>query len=174
MKEETLSRIEADIAACDLGKARDRLHGLIASYPDDHALRLRLGQVYWELQYPAMAGRYWYLEEDKTPTMLRACEAFERSCGDDPVKVLLAIKFRGDIDRVRETFAGRTLLELQQRAEDSHGYIIEFGRTGRERYRYTRWSGLRGKLILVGFVVATLVALLLMVTGLITFLQWAF
>ena len=172
MKEETSSRIQADIAASDLGKARDRLHGLMATYPDDLTLRLRLGQVYWELQYPAMAGRYWYLEEDKTPTIVAACQSFERSCGNDPAKLLLALKFRGDIERIRDTHAGRTLLELQRRAEESYGYIIEFGKTGRERYQYTRWSGARGRLILVTFAVAVLVALGLMVVGLVTVLQW--
>lgn len=174
MKEETLCRIQADIAASDLGKARDRLHGLIATYPDDLALRLRLGQVYWELQYPAMAGRYWYLEEHKTPAMAQACRSFERSCGDDPAKLLLAVKFRGDIEKIRGTYPGRTLLELQEQAAESNGYVIEFGKIGRERYRYTRWSGFRGRLILVGFVVASLVAAGLMVIGLIALLQWVF
>jgi hypothetical protein len=172
MKEETSSRIQADIAASDLGKARDRLHGLIATYPNDLTLRLRLGQVYWELQYPAMAGRYWYLEQDKTPAMADACRSFERSCGDDPAKLLLAVKFRGDIEKIRDTYAGRTLLELQRRAERDYGYVIEFGKTGRERYQYTRWSGARGKSILLAFAVAVLIALGLMVVGLVTVLQW--
>ena len=174
MKEETLGRIEADIASSDYGKARDRLHGLIATYPDDLNLRLKLGQVYWELQYPSMAGRYWYLEQAKTPAMAQACRSFERSCGDDPAKLLLAVKFRGDIDKIRDTHAGQTLLGLQGQAEERFGYVIEFGKTGRERYRYTRWSGSRGRLILVGFVAALLIAVGLMVVGAITLVQWVF
>ncbi|MFC2046396.1 DUF6584 family protein [Chloroflexota bacterium] len=174
MKEETLRRIEFDIAASDLGRARDRLHGLIATYPNDLALRLKLGQAYWHLQYPSMAGRYWYLEEEKSPTMTAACQAFERSCGNDPVKVLHALKFRGDIEGIRDTFAGRQLLELQARAAEEYGYTIEFGKSGRERYQYTRWSGSRGKLVLVAFVVVSLLAVGLMIVGLLAVLRWIF
>lgn len=174
MKEETLGAIEADIASSDLGKARDRLHGLIATYPNDLALRLKLGQVYWQLQHPAMAGRYWYLEEGESPTMTAACQAFERSCGDDPVKVLHALKFRGDIELIRDAFAGRKLLELQARAAEDYGYTIEFGKRGRERYIYTRWAGLRGKLILLTFVAASLLAAGLMIVGLLAVLRWIF
>jgi hypothetical protein len=31
-----------------------------------------------------MAGRYWYLEENKTPEMVKACIEFEKSMGNDP------------------------------------------------------------------------------------------
>ena len=72
--EETLARIEGEIAAGDLGKARDRLHGLLSTYPADLMLRRKLGDVYWRLQYPEMAGRYWYLVEEKSPQMLEACD----------------------------------------------------------------------------------------------------
>jgi hypothetical protein len=177
MKEETLSRIQADIASSDLGKARDRLHGLIATYPDDLALRLRLGQVYWELRYPSMAGRYWYLEEEKTPDMTAACLLFERSCGGNPVNLLLGLKFRGDIERIRDTYAGRTLLELQARAADSYGPTIVFGKTGRERYQYPRGPVAGGWSCLLALAIAALVALGLlglMVIGLVTVLQWLF
>ena len=65
--EETWARIEDEIAARDLGKARDRLHGLLVTYPEDLAIRHRLGEVYWMLGHPAMAGRYWYLEAPAEP-----------------------------------------------------------------------------------------------------------
>jgi hypothetical protein len=45
-KETALRRVEEDIARGDLGKARDRLHGLLKDYPDDLALRTRLAEVY--------------------------------------------------------------------------------------------------------------------------------
>jgi hypothetical protein len=41
--EQTLNRVERDIASGDYGRARDRLHGLIATYPNDLALRRKLG-----------------------------------------------------------------------------------------------------------------------------------
>ena len=135
MNEKALNRIESDIASGDYGKARDRLHGLIATYPDAFDLRRMLGDVYWQLQYPAMAGRYWYLEEHRSPGMATACRAFEESCGDDPMQILLALKFRGDIEASRDTFAGRTLLALQERAQKERDCYIEFGKRGRERYQ---------------------------------------
>lgn len=48
----TLKRIEKDIENNNLGKARDRLHGLITTYPNELALRKKLGDIYFTLQYP--------------------------------------------------------------------------------------------------------------------------
>jgi hypothetical protein len=70
VKAATLQKIEDEIEAGDYGKARDRLHGLLVTYPDDLSIRRRLGDVCWQLQHPAMAGRYWYLEADQTPERL--------------------------------------------------------------------------------------------------------
>jgi hypothetical protein len=88
--------------------------------------------------------------------------------------MLLALKFRGDLAALGETFAGRMLLTLQTQARDRYGYQIEFGRSGRERYRYTQRFRSRGKLLLLAFLVAVLVALGLMIVGLVTVLQWIF
>lgn len=92
----TLNKIEEDIKNDDLGKARDRLHGLISTYPDELELRKKLGDIYFKLKYPSMAGRYWYFEENKTPEMLHACAKFEKSVGNDPCKISRALKFKGD------------------------------------------------------------------------------
>lgn len=116
--EETLRKVEADSASGDLGRARDRLHGLISTYADDLSLRARLGAVYWRLGYPAMAGLYWYLEEERSPDMEVACRAFERRHGNSAVGMLAALKYRGDVEALRATCAGRTLLDLQQRARE--------------------------------------------------------
>jgi hypothetical protein len=174
MKERTLARIERDLAEGDLGQARDRLHGLIVTYPDDLTLREKLGDVYWRLQYPAMAGRYWYLEEEKSPDMVRACAAFVGACGNDPVQMLLALKFRGNVAAIRNTFAGRTLQALQERARQERNCTIDFGRRGSEKYNYTRRYRSRGWWLLISSLVGALVALALMVVGLVTVLQWIF
>ena len=174
MNDRTLNRIEADIASGDYGKARDRLHGLIATYPDALPLRRRLGDVYWQLQYPAMAGRYWYLEEDRSPQMAQACRAFERSCGNDPVLMLLALKFQGDIEAIRDTFAGHALLALQKRAGEERDCTIQFGKRGQEKYQYTSQQRAWGKWVWVGCLLGSLVSLGLMVIGLVTVTQWIF
>jgi hypothetical protein len=174
VNERTLSRIDAEIAAGDLGKARDRLHGLIATYPNALELRLKLGDVYWQLKYPAMAGRYWYLAEEKTPAMTEACRAFEKSCGNDPLQMLLALKFRGEFETIRDTSAGRSLLALQKQVNDQRRQRIELGRRGREKYGESRFSGAGGKLLLAGCSVGALIALVLMVAGLVAIVQWVF
>ncbi|MGE5071923.1 MAG: DUF6584 family protein [Anaerolineae bacterium] len=87
----TLERIEEEVRRGDLGKARDRLHGLIGTYPDDLGLRERLGRVYWQLQMPEMAGRYWYLAERRDEDMRAACSRFEAHFRNDPALILLAL-----------------------------------------------------------------------------------
>ena len=174
MKANTLKKIEADIAAGDYGKARDRLHGLIATYPDDLTLRQKLGDVYWKLQYPAMAGRYWYLEEDKASHMMAACRIFEQSCGLDPLQMLLALKFRGNVENIRDTFAGRALLALQDRAKEGHGCYVQFGERGSKKYRYTSRIESKSKWMIVGCLVALVIALGVMIIGVATIWQWIF
>ena len=174
MKEETLRRIEREIAAGDCGKARDRLHGLLVTYPNDLALRRKLGDVYRQLHYPDMAGRYWYLEEDKTPDMAQACTAFEHTCGNDAAQILMALKFNGDVDALGNTFAGRTLLDLQERARHERGFQFVFGKQGRERYRYPAPTESGGRWLLLGCLVALLIAVALMATGLVAIVQWVF
>ena len=174
MKQETLRRIEREIDAGDWGKARVRLHGLLVTYPNDLALRRRLGEVYWQLHYPAMAGRYWYLKEDRTLEMDQACAAFERACGQDAAQILMALRFSGDVTALGDTYAGRTLLALQARVREERGYQIEFGRRGAERYRYTERAQAGGRWLLIGCLAAGLVAAALMVAGLVAVIQWIF
>jgi len=174
VNEKTLNRIEGDIASGDYGKARDRLHGLIATYPDALALRRRLGNVYGQLQYPAMAGRYWYLEGDRSQEMEAACRAFEEACGDDPVQMLLALKFRGDVEAIADTFAGRTLLVLQERAREERDCTIGFGKPGKEKVQYTSPQSTMSRWLLAGCLLAVLASLGLMVVGLVTAIQWIF
>ncbi len=174
-KEQTLEKINADILAGDFGKARDRLLGLIATYPDDLSLRRNLGDIYGELRYPAMAGRYWYLEANRTPEMQRACEAFERACGQDPLQILLALKFRGDLQSVQDSYARTTLLALRERVKQKHGYEIDLRKRGLAKYRLSAFnqaqSGRRGKILLGGCVILALGGIFLMVAGIISILH---
>lgn len=39
-----------------------------------------------------MAGRYWYLEENKTSEMVKACNEFEKSMGNDPNRITRNLK----------------------------------------------------------------------------------
>lgn len=113
MKEKTLIKIEKDIKNNDLGKARERLHGLIQSYPNDLSLRKKLGDIYFRLQYPTMAGRYWYLEENKTPEMIQACQQFEKSMGNNTNEIVRVLKFKGDSTTINHLLFNHTYPSIQ-------------------------------------------------------------
>jgi hypothetical protein len=172
--EKTLARVEQDIAAGNFGKARDRLHGLLAARPNDLELRRRLGGVYRELQYPAMAGRYWYLEEDKSPEMEAAAREFEKACGSNPVLILQALKFKGELESVERLFARETLLTLQRRAKAEHGYNFKFGDAASEEGAAPVRTSFSERLFTVGCVVSILTALTLMAVGLVVVLHKVF
>ncbi len=171
MVEKTLHRIEDDFASGDYGKARNGLPGLLATYRDALAVRRKLGDVYWQLQYPTVPGRYWYLDEEESPAMIAACRVFERSCGNDPVWMLLAPKFRGDIEAIGDMFAGCTLLALQERAREERDCHIEFGKRGSEKFQYTSQYGSRSRWLLIGCLVGSVIALGLIVVGRVTIFQ---
>lgn len=92
--DKSLARVQHDLETGDLGKARDRLEGLLVGYPDHVELRARLGEIYWRLLLPVEAGRCWYLEPNKSPEMLRAVAAFEARHGGDPGKIARALHLR--------------------------------------------------------------------------------
>lgn len=166
--ERTMHMVEEEMACGDLGKARDRLHGLVAAYPVNLSLRRKLGDVYDKLQYPAMAGRYWYLEENKTPAMMAACELYEKSCGNDSLQILRALKFKGELDSVESEFARKRLESLRSRVLDEHGLEVDFNRQGADKYRRTRKSKVANGLSTIGCVILILAAVALMVIGAIT------
>ena len=121
-KETVLSRVEADLHRGDQGKARDRLHTLVFNYPNDVALRTQLAEVYYRLQFPAMAGRYWYLGGYRTPEMETAVAAFEKSCGNDPLLMLSAVKFRGDPYEI-PNYARDRLTALRQAVRNKYDFF---------------------------------------------------
>ncbi|MED3728456.1 DUF6584 family protein [Priestia filamentosa] len=115
----TLKKIEEDIKKNDLGKARDRLHGLISTYPNELALRKKLGDIYFLLKYPDMAGRYWYLEENKTPEMVEACLQFEKSMGNDPIAIAKGLKFKGESEILEKLELRQWTSSIQPKVKES-------------------------------------------------------
>ncbi|MGI6258547.1 MAG: DUF6584 family protein [Anaerolineaceae bacterium] len=106
-KDDTLKKIYSEIEAGDLGKARDRLNGLLLTYPNDIQIRELLADVYWRLQFPAMAGRYWYLTETSGEHVETARIAFEKSFGNDPARIMAILKLSGDPDKLPEQVQSR-------------------------------------------------------------------
>ena len=152
----TLRKIETDIQCEDLGKARDRLLGLISTYPNELELRKRLGDIYYELRYPVMAGRYWYLEKNKTPEMLKACNEFEKSMGNDPVRIARVIKYKGDL----------RLLQNQ-------GLSVDFAYLKNTAYKVPE-EPIKDALFLIGFIIILVLFVLFTGIGVYTCFHWIF
>jgi hypothetical protein len=178
-KAETRRKIEKELENGDLGKARDRLHGLISSYPDDLELRRLLGDVYWRLQFPEMAGRYWYLEERQNDEMQEACRRFEHKFGNDPMRMLYAIRYKGDLERIQDTHQGRVLLDLHQKAQQKHPWYKEFQQKSSARYRelgehLTKKQAVQDTIIKLILISIALILVTLICVGAITVLSWLF
>ena len=114
----TIKKVEEDIEKNDLGKARDRLHGLVSTYPDELEVRRKLGDIYFALKYPSMAGRYWYLEKNKTSEMVEACIQFEKNMGNDPVRIARALKFKGDSEIINRLQLNQEISPLQYKVKE--------------------------------------------------------
>ncbi|MEU6370026.1 DUF6584 family protein [Streptomyces sp. NPDC046931] len=76
---DTLARVDSDLAAGRVPVARQRLRGLVSSFPNDLMLRRRLAEVYRLYGEPAEAGRWMYLEQDRDAAETSAFEARYRT-----------------------------------------------------------------------------------------------
>jgi hypothetical protein len=141
----TMAMIEKDMQSGNLGKARDRLHGLLVSYPDNLNLRKQLGDIYWLLQMPDMAGRYWYLEEMKDERMNTACHIFEEQFKNDPAFILLSIKFKGNTEKDPDIFANQTLERLHKKAREKHSWYADYRKKGIAKYQRVTEDPKKGK-----------------------------
>ena len=179
LKPETLRKVEYDITNSNLGLARDRLHGLMMSYPDDLSLRVKLAEVYWKLQQPVMAGRYWYLVEEKSPEMEAAVQAFEKMQGHDPLRIIRALKFRGDLSAIVDTYAGQIISDLMSIVKEKHSEETLLGLPGMPPKIKTPRAGYGHKhkdpigCWIVGIAVF-ISAIALLIIGLITIIGWLF
>jgi hypothetical protein len=114
VSKKTRQNIQRDIEQGNLGKVRDRLHGLLVTYPNELSLRKELGDIYYRLQDLQMAGRYWYLEKEKTVEMTRACLLFEKECGDNPAVIARALKFKEDKEQIHDLCIQEMLSQTQR------------------------------------------------------------
>ncbi|WP_299527588.1 DUF6584 family protein [uncultured Streptomyces sp.] len=118
----TLERVDTDLAAGRLPVARQRLRGLVSSYPQDRGVRRRLAEVYRLFGEPAEAGRWAYLEEDSDP---RETAAFEER-HPDPVRRMRAIGWRGQESAAHSPFAEARLASLRTAAEKRLGRSVDW------------------------------------------------
>ncbi|WP_248562691.1 DUF6584 family protein [Niallia sp. NCCP-28] len=156
----TLKKLKEDVQKNDLGKARDRLHGLISTYPNELQLRKRLGDIYFELKYPSMAGRYWYLEEKKTPEMVKACIQFEKKMGKDPEKIARALKYKGNMEILKRLKLDEEIFSLPNKVKEK---LVEKPE-----------NSLDDKLVTFGCLSIIVLIIILILIGIYTVFKWIF
>ncbi|WP_329037416.1 hypothetical protein OHT61_11265 [Streptomyces sp. NBC_00178] len=117
---DTLARVDGDLAAGRVPMARQRLRGLVSSFPHDHALRRRLAEVYRLYGDPAEAGRWMYLEQDRSPEETAAFAARY----SDPVRRMRALAWRGPETAAGSAFAERELASVRLAASASAGRAL--------------------------------------------------
>ncbi|MET7291475.1 DUF6584 family protein [Streptomyces griseoloalbus] len=118
----TLARVDADLAAGRVPMARQRLRGLVSSFPDDLALRRRLAEVYRLYGEPAEAGRWMYLEEDRDAKEVAAFEARYRT----PQQRMRALAWRGPESLARSVFATEQLAAVRTACSDALGRPVDW------------------------------------------------
>lgn len=162
-RETTLAKVDAEIAAGHLGRARDRLLGLLSTFPDDLELRHRLGSLYWKLQDPSMAGKYWYLEAASSAEQQTARAAFEQRHGGHPARILEALKIRGKACTLATDYSRSALTRLLDQA----GPAARSRKARAERAS----SGTRGAVLQYGCMLLLALWTTLAIVGLLSILE---
>ncbi|WP_031014658.1 DUF6584 family protein [Streptomyces sp. NRRL F-5727] len=119
---ETLARVDADLAAGRVPLARQRLRGLVASFPHDLTLRRRLAEVYRLYGEAAEAGRWTYLEEDRDAD---ETVAFEARYGS-PAWRMKALAWRGPEAMAATPFAEKQLTAVRTACAQELGHPVDW------------------------------------------------
>jgi hypothetical protein len=117
--EETLRRAAADLDAGRVTLARQRLRGLVGSFPARVDVRELLAETYRRDHDNAQAGRWSYLSPEPDPEEIAA---FERMYAD-PFARMRALHWRGPEDHAGPVGAAR-LRALRAQAEAISGASI--------------------------------------------------
>nr|WSZ11930.1 hypothetical protein OH837_00460 [Streptomyces canus] len=165
---DTLARVDADLAAGRVPVARQRLRGLVSSFPYDLTLRRRLAEVYRLYGDAAEAGRWMYLEEDRNADETAAFEARYGS----PGWRMKALAWRGPEAMAATSFAEKQLVAVRTACAEEQGHPVDWDdpasyRDGLEE-KYEAPSGpwtVGGVLAGVGCLVGALAFLAIWVNG---------
>ncbi|MFE5711366.1 DUF6584 family protein [Streptomyces sp. NPDC056501] len=118
----TLDRVDADLAAGRVPMARQRLRGLVSSFPYDLTLRRRLAEVYRLYGDAAEAGRWMYLEEDRDAV---ETAAFEERYGS-PGWRMKALAWRGPEALAGTAFAEGQLVAVRTACSEALGRSVDW------------------------------------------------
>ncbi|MDL5205846.1 DUF6584 family protein [Streptomyces sp. ALI-76-A] len=119
---DALARVDADLASGRVPMARQRLRGLVSSFPHDLPLRRRLAEVYRLYGEPAEAGRWMYLEEDRDVVETSAFEARYRT----PQQRMRALAWRGPESSARSAFALEQLTAVRTACAQAVGHPVDW------------------------------------------------
>ena len=142
--DETLRKVDGELADGDLSLALRRLHGLRSTYPRNIEIRMRLTEVYRALGEVAQAGRWGYLRRPRDPVEERERAAFEAWANAQrggrwraAARALELIRWPGPIDDVEDPEAREILTALRDDAKRG-GRWVEFDARGQRVWHATR------------------------------------
>jgi hypothetical protein len=159
-------KLDADLAAIrraisdgNAEEAKAKIRSVSLNVSPGSRLTKEIGELYLELGFSAMAGRYWYLLEDKSDQMIAACEEFERSLGNSPVLIMETLGWCPE----RSSYATAKMDELRDRAK-------VFRRQHHYNMKPTRdmWD----RVALVGCGVVGFVLLFVFIAGIMFIVTW--
>ncbi|MEV8069260.1 DUF6584 family protein [Streptomyces sp. NPDC085995] len=119
---DTLARVDADLAAGRVPVARQRLRGLVSSFPDDLGLRRRLAEVYRLYGDSAEAGRWMYLDDDRDAAETAAFEARY----DTAPKRMRALAWQGPESLAETAFARERLAAVRAACSEAMGRPVDW------------------------------------------------
>ncbi|MFG2964905.1 MULTISPECIES: DUF6584 family protein [unclassified Streptomyces] len=165
---ETLTRVDADLVAGRVPVARQRLRGLVSSFPYDLTLRRHLAGVYRLYGDAAEAGRWMYLEEDRNADETAAFEARYGS----PGWRMKALAWRGPEAMAATAFAEGQLVAVRTACSEKLGRPVDWddpasyrdGLDGKYKAPSESWT-VGGVLAGVGCLVGALAFLAIWVNG---------
>ncbi|MEV7232537.1 DUF6584 family protein [Streptomyces sp. NPDC051020] len=157
----TLERVDADLAAGRIPMARQRLRGLISSYPHHPGLRRRLAAVYRLYDDPAEAGRWTYLEEHRLPGEVTAFE--ERY--SNPVRRMRALAWQGPESAADSPFAEQQLAAVRTAASKALGHAVDWDTLTEVRGGAPEGGSFRQSLAAVGCALLAIVFVGIWVNG---------
>ncbi|MFD9060756.1 DUF6584 family protein [Kitasatospora purpeofusca] len=165
--ETTLVRVDTDLRAGRIPVARQRLRGLVGSYPADLTVRRRLAEVYRLYGEPTEAGRWSYLDVDRDPDEAAAFEARH----PDPLDRMTAVAWRGPEESAPTDTARARLAGLRAAASARAGRPVHW-HDRPDRAEHTEQDDSTGTLFCAGLALAGLALLGFAALGVVTFVRW--
>ncbi|MFD9218661.1 DUF6584 family protein [Streptomyces sp. NPDC060064] len=166
--ENTLAKVDTDLAAGRLPVARQRLRGLVSSFPADLSLRVRLADVYRLFGESAQAGRWSYLDAGRSPEEVAAFEARYRH----PADRMRALAWRGSEAAAETPFARAQLAAIRLAASQSSGKPADWDQAGSGADEPTEPGSVHDSLFGLGCMAGLIVCLALMCLGISTVISW--